>query len=459
MPWKSRCSAAQSRLSAAHAVPPSYCLSSGVADRFWRQTRRLGWWGVAYVESVLRLSDWYASAKPDGPRTPPPLPARPHARTPAVSSRPLSLGGIDGGNLLGFLATLGALRVCTEHLDPDCKLSWDQTGSAFRPVLHTVPLTEGEWTDRLAAALARGAADHPVRQWELWSGKAPGPCRGDFDTSRQEADAGSRAKADFLAAIGSDLSRRVPFDSPLRAPREDYMLGNLRTLLGDGQSEKEIAAGLSAPLGAALFRAWTYSDPLDNRSLKFDPAEDLRYALRWANPSGDPSRKRRGNMLGANRLAVEALPLFTGVTRQADFATVACRRSDGGWHLTWPLWRPPLGLDTIRSLLASASLAAEDPGRELERGVLAVYQCRRETVGKTHSLHAGQTARLFREHGGGGGGCRGCSCCLTIQYLTPAAWRPTPPSAGSRSPPSAEPPPLKAVTRPADFRADEARPY
>ena len=44
-------------------VPALGSLRSGWAALFWRMNRRYGPWGIAYLESILRLADWMRSTQ------------------------------------------------------------------------------------------------------------------------------------------------------------------------------------------------------------------------------------------------------------------------------------------------------------------------------------------------------------------------------------------------------------
>ena len=66
-------------------------------------------------------------------------------------------------------------------------------------------------------------------------------------------------------------------------------------------------------LRLALFAPWRYLD--EKPTMRWDPMDDRRYALRAGNPSKAPLRTVRG----ANRLAIEALTFLPTVPHGQPF--------------------------------------------------------------------------------------------------------------------------------------------
>lgn len=298
------------------------------------------------------------------------------------------LRGLDGSNPLAFLAALGVLRVITcfadESLQP--RMGWRVELGAWRPYLYlSTEMSDEELAEAVADACRCGnLADRLPDGDDLTiSG----------EQYRQYANA---AVADFLesqrvsAEFAAALACEVPVgdggtveDTAFRTMSgagHQHFLKTMRNFCSETQA---------AHIYKALYKAWKYDDPLRNMSMRWDPADDSRYALRWSNPSGDRERQYRGSMWGANRLAIEGLPLFPVMPTRRQLETVGFRTAGArGTFLTWPIWESPIELETLRSVLSIKELQADHPDREklMSRGVAEVFRCQRLTVGKFRSF-------------------------------------------------------------------------
>lgn len=305
--------------------------------------------------------------------------------------------GLDGGNPLGFLAALGALRgTSLAWPQRNVRMYWSNAQGGWRPCLTLDGEVEQEaWLAALdqilldkAGQVAFSLADDltvPCPAYRAAAMKA---------VTRAMAD--DRREADFLAAFGTEA-----VETEANGKKTGEIADTaLRTLGGGRQrfliSMRVLAADVTGEhLKKALFAPWQYDDPAESHVMRWDPLDDVRYALRWRNSSGDPERKKRGAVWGANRLAIEALPLLPTAPVKGRLETSGFTQRKGrGVIWTWPIWNVPINMDTARSLLALPELQQDEPDRKAlsPMGVTEIYRCQRITQGKYRNFTPAQPA-------------------------------------------------------------------
>jgi hypothetical protein len=297
----------------------------------------------------------------------------------------LILPGLDGSNPLGFLASLGLLRL----LDPSTCMKWTPAGGTWIPCLSSCDgqlLDEDSLLDTLDTRLVDDISGHPAKVLGLLHADGDDGRRRILVENFLQSGCGNRVLVDWLCAVTSDFASSSAINQ-LQTARRDYFLGNLTQVIKNTTTEH---------LRRAVFRPWDYADPLDKQSLHLDPSEDRRHAHQWNKPSGDPTRKVSGGMLGANRLAIEAIPLFASVPEDDSLHTAGFsgnRSTNTRW--TWPIWNVGVGLRLVGSLLATPLLQNEeftpdDNTMLCDMGVVAAFRTHRILVGKTPNFTPAQ---------------------------------------------------------------------
>jgi len=142
------------------------------------------------------------------------------------------LNGLDGNNLLAFLAALGTLK-CLSNKIPDVRMSWSLNDS-WVPVLH---LSKEQTKEALLHHLCGYLDDQAVRDAQFSLGLDPAPnnldlrisdFRNQLSKAAQSASARSRVQADFLVGLGTDAV--TPDDKKLDATGAT----SFRTMSGQG---------------------------------------------------------------------------------------------------------------------------------------------------------------------------------------------------------------------------------
>lgn len=303
----------------------------------------------------------------------------------------VELKGLDGLNLLGFLAAMGTLVTLDSHPSfPDLRLRWQLKGS-WTPILSSsAAITPALVVASLAAELSRpqavAAFSLPVEGSTVADNLTMSPSdyrrysSGASDTARSDPRLSDFAASFACDGIGDDKIQDTAFRTMSGAGHQHF-LKFMRQLVELTSAEH---------VERALFAPWVYED--DGPSLRWDPEDDRRYALRWKEPATDKIRSVRG----ANRLAIEGLRLFPSVPRSGRLMTTGFtgeRATDT--RVTWPLWAGALPLSVVRSVVGLRFTAATDQRDEKsttrdetldQRGIREVITSSRITTGKFRSF-------------------------------------------------------------------------
>jgi hypothetical protein len=218
---------------------------------------------------------------------------------------------------------------------------------------------------------------------ELALGKDPGASPDHFAftarrvVERLRTHPDERACADLLAAFGCEAvfdekSNRITTTTFcfVTGSGHQYFLQTIRDLL----------TRVDAPrIEQSLFVAMPHGD--EQCSLRWDPVEDRRYAMMWSDPTSSGNKAKTNWAM--NLLAYRGLQLLPCVPDSRRLATTGFARREGRPEWTWPIWTVPIGVHTLRSVLAMRELQTDLPDRPtlLARGIAEVFRCARIQVG------------------------------------------------------------------------------
>jgi hypothetical protein len=311
------------------------------------------------------------------------------------------LDGLEPDNLLAFLSLLGLLRALEAHdrgLEAGDRLyprvAWDIDAPPLRPTLHLArDISRDELLECVASGLETLAAGH-----EFDSRKdltyTRDECRELLIQEATSATGATRERVDLVAALMSDgaikdekkdLVDRTPLCLLLGQGHQHFLerLAEVpREPVPPPRGRGKAATRISATdcLREALFEPWHRDDP--TRSFRWDPEEDVRYALM----AGDPTDQayKGGTQHGANRLAAVGLPVSTAVPEQRGrgirLTIVGGAPRTASTSFAWPIWREPATLAAIKALLSHPDL--HKPDKLAHLGVEDVIVAKRISVGK-----------------------------------------------------------------------------
>ncbi len=285
----------------------------------------------------------------------------------------MSLGGIDGQHLWGFLTALGSLSLLDEYAREKSlhspRLAFKEDGTAV--LEGPVVAQEHPQKHHLATVLVDKLK---VLQRFLDGALADINKPSDFTRSSYESIARSTMNSgivNLLAGLACVVGEEA-CESTLCAANgagHQNLIQSMRDVLKLVEVEH---------VEKALFEPWKreYRVPDDKRkilklgnrkpTLRLDPSDERLYALRFSNPTTTDDFSTE---LGAQALAIPAFALLPVVPGRQP-VTIASKRHKSRVTFSWMLWKIPATLHTVRSLVWGGIGNCRE---KQERGVFAAF--------------------------------------------------------------------------------------
>lgn len=305
--------------------------------------------------------------------------------------QPFACPGIRDDNPRDFLAALGLLRLLhTSYPAHGVSLSWHSDGHPIYTATTTLPESALE---ELVADLQRLNAEtpHPFVHHKVIKVPLAG-----FRKAIERSTSHFHPLPELIyAAYGSQVHDSEKNETTPTA----FSFSN-------GQGGKELLRDISELIQNEFTATQLLTDlsgkssaRKDAKSFRWHPAEYRAAAYRAADPGGNVKGDVFPDHPSLNILAFFGLTFFPVVDRTRHPSTAGFSRQKHGRtsseFFTWPIWSPPLDLDTLSCLLLHPALHAAviEPAILRSLGCTGAWSARRFSADK--SLYFSPAAQIF----------------------------------------------------------------